>query len=111
MNKKKPSITKPKPINKQEMQFITSVQIHDSPGMVEHRSSGLAKTTEDIKNDFSLVMNQLNFIVAEADKKASTSQFRLDEITISLGFSATGKLAFIAEAGVEASIEVKFTRK
>ena len=102
-----------KDVGQLEVEFITSVRSIGQPGMIEHKGEhyNLTKKAEDVKNDFAIVMNQLTYIVTEADKGASSMEFQLDEITVSLGFSAKGKIAFIAEAGVEASIEVKFKRK
>jgi hypothetical protein len=56
-------------------------------------------------------MKQVSALVSDSDSKVDNINFQLDEIKVALGFSATGKLAFIAEAGVEASIEVTFKRK
>ena len=101
-------------VSNELVHFISSTRMIEGPGQLTEHSGlpvSLTRKTEEVKNDFILVMNQLNFIVAAADKDTLNKGFKLNEITISLGFSAKGKIAFIAEAGVEASIEVKFSRR
>lgn len=100
-------------IEDEDIHFITSVQKMNSPGIYQHSGNDISITrkTDEVKKDFSIILQQLNYIITEADQGSEGSGFKLDEVTISLGFSAKGKIAFIAEAGVEASIEVKFTRK
>ena len=104
---------KSKTIGQEEVLFISNVKIPKQPGMYEQKgtSKQLTRKVEEIKEDLSGMMRQLDFIIGEADQRVLNEGFALDEITVSLGFSATGKIAFIAEAGVEASIEVTFKRK
>lgn len=113
MAKAKPTRKNDRAIGQQEMIFITDVEVRKVPGVTEHsgKSSVLSKKVDEVKNDLSKILGQLNFIVSEAEKSTAEKGFNLEEITVSLGFSASGKLAFIAEAGVEASIEVTFKRR
>ena len=99
-------------IANQEMYFISSSSL-TQPGFVDHKQTGsaLVKKAEEIKEDWDVVITQLNFIISETEKNTVKNGFEMDEVTISLGFTAKGKIAFIAEAGVEASIEVKFKKK
>jgi hypothetical protein len=99
-------------ISEQPVEFITrftppptSFEPHSGPTEV------LRKKVGDIKSDYQVLLNQLTFIIGDTDAKVKETGFTLDEIKISLGFNAKGRLAFIAEAGVEASIEVAFKRK
>lgn len=64
------------------------------------------------KEDYQRICTQV-FALVDAQEKVtpkSADGFRVDEVTVSLGVHASGGLAFIAEAGVEASIEVTFKR-
>jgi hypothetical protein len=38
------------------------------------------------------------------------ANFQLDEVVFELGFSAQGKIVFVAEAGVDATVSVTFRR-
>ena len=106
-----------KEIGQREVYFISNATLLREPGIVEHKSLGsglgyeLSKKVDDVKNDWKRMMEDLQFIIDETERSATNKKYVLDEITVSLGFSATGKIAFIAEAGVEASIEVKFKRQ
>ena len=71
----------------------------------------LAKKAGEVKEDYEAILNQIDFIIGDTDTKIKESGFKLEQIKIGLGFNAKGKIAFIAEAGVEASIEVLFKRK
>jgi len=100
-------------LSQQDLSFIISSNPPGTPGIIQHSRENeiLTKKVEEVKEDLGLIVKQLNYIISEADKAEGNSDFKIDEITIGLGFSAKGKIAFIAEAGVEASIEVKFSRK
>ncbi|MBX6359892.1 CU044_2847 family protein [Pseudacidobacterium ailaaui] len=85
------------------------------PGTVQLHSFGsvmdkvFGRTVQDVKADFDKVSAQLDAILAGAFAKV-TSGMKMDEVEISLGFTGEGKLAFIAQAGVEASVKVTFRR-
>ncbi len=65
-----------------------------------------AKPKEIVKADLDRAMGQLNFLI---EGMAQTNKdYYVDEVTFELGFSATGKIAFITEAGVTATISVTF---
>ena len=64
---------------------------------------------EDVKRDFQRVSAQIADIVEDAFSKAPRG-LSLETVEVSLGFSAAGKLAFVAEAGVEATLSVKFKK-
>ena len=91
--------------------FITAPAL--VPGEVQlHRDFGkdLTRSLADVKKDWDVVMTQVAQLVSGTDSDLRETGYRLDEISVALGFNAKGKLAFIAEAGVEASISVKFTK-
>ncbi|HZU08420.1 MAG TPA: CU044_2847 family protein [Pseudacidobacterium sp.] len=85
------------------------------PGTVQLHSFGtvidkiFGRKVEDVKADFDKVSDQLNTILSTAFSKV-TAGMKMDEVEIALGFTAEGKLAFIAQAGVEASVKVTFKR-
>lgn len=85
-----------------------SVELHlfgsDTPGTLFGRS------VDDVKKDFGKVSGQVEQILENAFTKAPKG-VRFDNVEICLGFTAKGKLAFIAEAGVEASVTVTFKRE
>src|SRR5881396_1991813 len=82
------------------------VQLH---GLTEFASRLFGRSIKDVKTDWEKVSKQVAEMISSTVMQAPQG-FSLDEVTISLGFSAQGKLVFIAEAGVEASVEIKFKR-
>ena|ERR1700733_12936020 len=107
---------KAKPVNiaAQEVEFITTPVSSGNEVFTPHSEytqSPLRKKVGLIKEDYQVILNQIGFIIGDSDSRVRNTGFSLDEIKISLGFNAKGKLAFIAEAGVEASVEVTFKRK
>jgi hypothetical protein len=64
---------------------------------------------EDVKADWSKISRQIGDMVG-ATAPVQAAGFDVDSVEISLGFTATGKLAFIAEAGVEASVTITLAR-
>ena len=103
----------PSSVGDEEVFFVTTASKLIAPGVEEHSGYGprLTKRVEAVKEDLAHVLAQLRYIIAEAEKSASTDQFPLEEISVSLGFTASGKIAFIAEASIEGSIQVTFKRK
>ena len=55
-----------------------------------------------------IITKQVFDMLSATNETTTKAGYTLDEVSVSLGFSAKGKLAFIAEAGVEASVTVKF---
>jgi hypothetical protein len=88
---------------------------HFEPGQVElHSLSDLTgklfgRKLEDVKADWRKVSLQvkemMESVVAQVPKG-----FTFETVEVSLGFSAEGKLVFVAEAGVEASVTLTFKR-
>jgi hypothetical protein len=83
-----------------------SVQL-ESFGSISDKIFG--RTVEDVKADFEKVSRQINQVLATAFSQAPGG-LDLDTVEISLGFTAEGKLAFIAQAGVEATVSVTFKK-
>ncbi|MEM9496188.1 MAG: hypothetical protein AAGA09_09305 [Pseudomonadota bacterium] len=90
------------------------VDVKPAPGEVAlHKGRGdNAKSIplKDIKKDLKERLGELNEMFAS---KLNTLEqdFELSEISVSLGFSAKGKLAFIAEASGEVAFQVVLRRK
>jgi hypothetical protein len=68
-----------------------------------------ARDIDDVRADFARVSAQLQALVQALPDRVA--DFEVHELSIELGFSATGKLVFIAEAGVEATVGVTFRRR
>jgi hypothetical protein len=68
------------------------------------------RTLEETTEDWKRVVTQVTTLVGATEEHAAATGWGLDEVTVGLAFDAKGKLAFIAEAGVQASIEVRFKR-
>ncbi|WP_329394457.1 hypothetical protein OHA45_13330 [Streptomyces lydicus] len=62
---------------------------------------------EDLKEKYARIQQQVNALVAQ---NVSANGWGVSEVMVRLGISAKGGLGFIAEAGVEAAIEVTFSR-
>lgn len=83
------------------------------PGEVELHSLAdkvFGRRVEDVQADWRRISSQVAAMV-DATSEREPEGFQVDSVEIGLGFSATGKLAFIAEAGVEASVTVTLSRK
>jgi hypothetical protein len=86
-----------------------------TPGTVQLHSFGtrvekvFGRKVDDVKADFHKISEQMDAILKGAFSNL-TGDLKMDAVEISLGFTASGKLAFIAEAGVETSVKVTFKR-
>ncbi len=69
----------------------------------------LTRDIREVKEDWAKVTSQIGQML-EATDSQKPKGFTMDTLEISLGFSAKGKLAFIAEAGVQASVKLVFKR-
>jgi hypothetical protein len=67
-----------------------------------------ARKLPEVKEDFSKVSGQIETLLAGV--VARGGQFQVEEVTIELGFSASGRVVLVAEAGVEATISLTFRR-
>lgn len=73
------------------------------------KSRLLGRHIDDVKGDMARVSGQLDAMFKSLPHEQPG--YELDSITIHLGFSAQGRVVFIAEAGIDASIEFTFTRR
>lgn len=77
---------------------------HSAIGAITSRMFPTRKL-EDVAADWKKVIAQIQRMV-EATTSAASERFAVDSVEVSLGFSAKGELAFIAEAGVEATVKI-----
>ena len=92
--------------------FLTAAE-HAPPGVTLHRrgdsaSAAIAKRFDEVKEDWRSMVSTVIELADTTDALAPRAGLRLAELTIELGFTASGKLAFIAEAGVSGSITLTF---
>jgi hypothetical protein len=67
------------------------------------------RTLEDVKADWQRITAQVGQMM-ESTAATSVKGFGLETLTIRLGFNGHGRLVFIADAGIEASVEMAFKR-
>ena len=87
-----------------------------TPGIEPHSRTvekALTRSLQDLKQEWSVVNQQVIVLLEDTDKSTTKSGFALDEVSFALGISAKGHIGFLAgvEAGGEASITLKFTRR
>ena len=86
-----------------------------TPGQVEQHglrewwSDLRGKRLDDAKADFRRVFGQIEQIVK--DLPSPVRGYGVEELEIGLAFTAEGQLAFIAKAGIEATVKVKFKHR
>jgi hypothetical protein len=68
----------------------------------------IPRKKEEVKEDWHRVMGQIQELLQ--DVSLVPANFQLDEVEFQLGFSAQGKIVFVAEAGVDATVSVTFKR-
>jgi hypothetical protein len=65
---------------------------------------------EEVQQNWKVMIDHVVDLVSQ-NLDSAPKGYQMDEIDVSLGFSATGQLAFIAQAGLESSIKVVFKRQ
>ena len=68
-----------------------------------------ARELPEIKEEFSKVSSQVEEIINGIS--TTVGEYEIDEVTLELGFSASGKLVLVAEAGIETTVGLTFRRK
>lgn len=91
--------------------FVTSPRPLPGQAAAHADAPPLSRPLSALKEEWVVTVNQVLALVAATDAEASSGSFTLEELSVRLGFTAKGKLAFIAEAGVEASVEITFKRR
>jgi hypothetical protein len=62
----------------------------------------------EILKEWRTITSQVSQLVDLAQKQTAQGALSLTEVEVSIGFSATGKVVFIAEATAEASVTLTF---
>jgi hypothetical protein len=70
----------------------------------------IGRALTDVREDWERMGAQLRELLATLPT-AAVANYQMESVKVSLGFSAEGKLAFIAKVGLEASIELEFKRR
>ena len=65
---------------------------------------------DTLRKSWSDVLTQISELVTISDRKQQSSNLRLREINVGLTLTGEGKLAFIAKAGIEATVTVTFSQ-
>jgi len=92
--------------------FIIVVDPIRIPGKTELHGSTrnyIEKNIDDMKKEFSKISSNLSLMISELAKNTIESH-ELDTIEFTLGFNSEGSIAFIAKAGVQASISITFKK-
>jgi hypothetical protein len=95
--------------------FLIAIDPVDGPwGTVEeHSLKGGAKdvvtrTAKEVQADWARVVSQSSKLVSSA--RSAVDGYELEEVTFELGFTGSGRIAFVASAEVATSISVTFRR-
>lgn len=81
----------------------------DQHGLRDWWADLRGRKLDDVKADFRRVLGQVEHLVS--DLPHSIKGYGIEELEVGLAFTAEGQLAFIAKAGVEASVKVQFKRR
>lgn len=68
----------------------------------------VGRKVEDVRGDFDRTSGQLHQLIDGMQDRVK--DFVLDEVSIQLGFSATGRLVFVAEAGIQTTVKMTYKR-
>jgi hypothetical protein len=77
---------------------------HDYGALADY----ITRRKAEVQEDWDHMVGQLTAMAKKL--AATTGKFSVQEVEFQLGFSAKGKLGFIAEAGATGSVKVKFVR-
>jgi hypothetical protein len=97
-----------RPASGDEISFLKAVPL------TKHQRNGLrqpvemSRSFEDVLKEWRAMMVQVRVLVNEADKARAAGALQLAQMEVSIGFSATGKVALLAEATAEASVTLTF---
>jgi|SRR3954454_6993576 hypothetical protein len=96
-------------VSAEQVVFISSAG--PGPGEFDvHSGFGgkIVRSLTEVKEDWRLILGQVADIVSSGTDQVASRGLRFKEVEVSLGFDAKGRLAFIAEAGVQATVRVTF---
>ena len=95
--------------------FISSPLEAKDEGLTLHRrgegpAGAISRRFEEVQQDWEQMVTRVMELARSTDTAAPAAHMQLSELEVQLGFTASGKLAFIAEAGVAGSITLTFSR-
>jgi hypothetical protein len=99
-------------IESDEADDETSADVEEQALFWGRRTKKLAEVQLDVnqvQRSLDDLTTKLTSVLANQTSQTPAG-FQLDSFSVGLALSATGKLLMIAEAGVEASVELTFTR-
>jgi len=70
----------------------------------------IPRSAAELADDWKAFLSKVSRVIEQSGPAAAPSGFQLEQIEVSLGVTAEGGLAFIAKAGVQASIKVVLKR-
>lgn len=89
--------------------FQTHVTTFQQPAFWQMWRPGFGRKKDEIGAEWRKIVGQISTILDSA--VPVIKDFKLEEITFKLGFSAEGHIVFVAKGGLEATISAKFKRK
>jgi hypothetical protein len=92
----------------EEISFLTGVPLSKRQRSELRQPLELGRSFDEVLQEWRTLMGQVRMLVNEADKARASGALQLDEMEVSIGFSATGKVALLAEATAEASVTLTF---
>lgn len=70
----------------------------------------MIRKLQEIKVDWNAVLKQISSLISTPRDAFKAQGWEMNKVEIGLAFNAKGRLAFIAEAGLEASIKLTIER-
>jgi hypothetical protein len=71
-------------------------------------AKAFGRKIDEVEQDWTKTVRQVTSLVEKATQ-AAPKDLKVSSIEVGLGFTASGSLAFIAEAGIEATVKLVFT--
>ncbi len=109
----KKKTTKPKPRTSSSQQgiwVIADVVAAPNAGVEYFGGARIPRSVAELTDDWKATLSQVAKVIEQAGPAAVPSGFQLEQIEVSLGVTAEGGLAFIAKAGIQASLKVVLKR-
>lgn len=100
--------------NDAHMQIVVAEEFGGEDGFHPHAgsTSAVMQRLDEAMAGWSKTIDQASTLAAAAMRAAQgDSPIELDEITIGLTLTAEGGLAFLAKAGAQGTIQIKFKRR
>jgi hypothetical protein len=102
-----------------DLEFIVGYPMANAPdgdqvygfGGLGKAAKSISRPLAEVKAEWAGMMEKVAPLIETASRANPAGEFQLDVVELALGFNASGHLAFIAEAGVEATVTLTFNRK